>query len=725
VVPFEALSLAKWSEAFCTTTMSLEIIISEKGNIRRTTLTKARGIYGPALLGGTSLAVAWVETDWTTWRLCVFTNNSTYVLTESLRPLRNPAIVQDEVGQLWVGCDFCKNGIDVIHIFSANGSSGWLEVKGRHPTLVSTKGYVWLTGERRGKSRTEIVLMRLTLSGKTEQLTFSQLHPWNFLPHLFATKDGLFLAWESTPGFAPDDRQAFFREIQLRQIDAHTARVHNLFGTLNGIAPIDMEAFEDGSVFNRIPIHPKLFGNKEQIWLAYRSFRFFGHKCFGWDLLAIPLRKACKPKPRVLTSAVGFPDTRYGVCLTDDKHILVAAHIMTHKPQRWLNELKRARTTQPARNHCVEIRDWDIVEKLPHQRVQSYVPVFPHIPPRLVKHCPEPIQLSHSAGGLRLIWGDMHAHSCYSKCMPANDGTPEDVLRFQRDVLGCQILTLTDHIEYMSAVEFRHVTNVLAAEASNGVIVLYGVEWAKYPAHHVNFFAYNRDIFEKLREILLSESHLQKVFARVKTELPSQSVMAIRHFHGMLGEPYGVNGRKVTETYDSNLEWAMEVVQTRGDMMVQPPPSYPYFPANFIQAGAKIGLVGGSDHSRGGPLKFCLTGFWVKELTPQAVFAAIRRQRTIASASGKLAIWITLTHKTLQIEVSSPTPLIGAALWHNGKWIERVDLSTKGIKTDFSIAIPEYKGNKKNLVVRIEACPIRPCWPTLVGYAQPVVEHYG
>lgn len=258
-----------------------------------------------------------------------------------------------------------------------------------------------------------------------------------------------------------------------------------------------------------------------------------------------------------------------------------------------------------------------------------------------------------------------------------------------------------------------HIMDEVAAEASDDVVVLYGVEWAKYPAHHTNFFAYDREVFDRLRAIMLAESHLQQVFARIKAELPPESVVAIRHFHGMSGDPHGVDGERTAETYDQVVEWAMEAVQTRGDMMSRPPL---HFPANFIAAGASIGLVGGSDHSRGGPRKFCLTGFWVKEVTPQAVFAALRRQRTIACASGKLAMWAIRTHDTVQVEISSPTPLIHAALWRDGEWGGPIELSEGKRKDTLRLPCGDLKNPEAPLMVRVEAEPVRSGWPSIIGY---------
>jgi len=224
--------------------------------------------------------------------------------------------------------------------------------------------------------------------------------------------------------------------------------------------------------------------------------------------------------------------------------------------------------------------------------------------------------------------------------MSANDGQPQDVLRFQRDVLGCQVLCLTDHVEYMRAPEFAHVLDCLEEEAGSDCIPLYGVEWAKRPAHHTNFYALDRNVFDRLRALMLVCDNLPDLYARIKAELPPSSVVAIRHMHGMDEDEFGVSGPRVTETHDPQLEWCMEAMQTRGNMMLKGHGGALKFPNNFLNAEAKIGLIAGSDHSRGGgPNRWCMTGFWVDEISPGGVFRALRERSTIACANAKVAIW--------------------------------------------------------------------------------------
>jgi len=63
------------------------------------------------------------------------------------------------------------------------------------------------------------------------------------------------------------------------------------------------------------------------------------------------------------------------------------------------------------------------------------------------------------------------------------------------------------------------------------------------------------------------------------------------------------------------------------------------FPNQFLDAGFRIGLVGGTDHFRGqGSNHFCLTGFWVREVSPAGVWEALRNRYTIAMSDAKVAM---------------------------------------------------------------------------------------
>jgi hypothetical protein len=434
----------------------------------------------------------------------------------------------------------------------------------------------------------------------------------------------------------------------------------------------------------------------------------------------------------------GPPDSKYAIACQGD-------HIFGFFPS---SEQRRIRTfdeeaagekgtgrTWYAEKHRVEVCRFGVNEALadvamPDWKRGTYV-----INPALPKVAPEPLPLAGAPAGLRLIWGDLHAHSAYSKCMSANDGMPLDVLRFERDVLGCKVLCLTEHVEFMSSPEFTHVLDAVEAEAGEDRIVFYGVEWAKQPAHHTNFFAIDRQVFDRLRSLLLACDHLTPLFRRIKSELPAGSVVAIRHMHGKGGTDFGVGGPSVTATFDPAVEWAMEAMQTRGNMMFAPLTGIPAFPNEFLNGGARIGLVGGSDHSRGkGPNRFCLAGFWVPEATPQAAFGALRNRKTVAAANGKLALWASLGEASIgettnvtgpvrvKAHLSCATTILRACLMRNGSLLAWQDVRAPVAEVELVDESPPRGSNWYSVTVEAQSAFQ---YPPILAHASPFFVEVG
>jgi hypothetical protein len=243
--------------------------------------------------------------------------------------------------------------------------------------------------------------------------------------------------------------------------------------------------------------------------------------------------------------------------------------------------------------------------------------------------------------------------------MGSNDGTPSEVLRFQRDTLGCSVLCLTDHVEYMNAGEFTRVMDRLEAQEDESHVPIYGVEWAGGPAHDTNFLAVDRSTMDRLRIPLLVHRDLRTLYVTIRRDFPASSVTAVRHMHGRSDSEFGISGSRMAETFDPEVEWAMEAMQTRGNFLLDHGiGGIPRFPNSFLDAGCSVGVVGGSDHSRGaGVNPFCLTGFWVRELSAAGVFEALRARKTICSAGGKIALQATLDGAALGEEVTTSPPV--------------------------------------------------------------------
>jgi len=741
-------SEAGWMQSLSSTPRELHLVRQMKNDISTVRLAQAERLDGPAVAGGETPAVVWTQRTDNRWSLMAHEDGETRIVFESPNPLRSPAACRDADGRLWCACDFREAGRDMVRIQILGENNNEISIPGRRARLASgMDGAVWLTFERAENGFSHVHLQNVRDSAllrnrvfsknsvsfpKTSAVKLSSGDELNFTAHPLVDEEGnVLVIWENAPGWGHDEQFGSFRRIMLKAFDLHTQEVCNGTGTEEGVIPVPISAFRDSHVQNRIPLNPLLLDSPQGLMCTYRMFRFSGYKSFGWDVFETHFEGENWSAPRQLTEQFGFADTPYRA-LSKGKSLLVAAHCCEHLPRATFAEQRQKignRSTQHTWAHRVELWEVPMDEKI-EEKPLEYKLLKVVAPKSMSSPALEPKSLLNPPAGLQLIWGDLHAHSCLSKCMSANDGMPGDVLRWQRDVVGCRVFCLTEHIEYLSSTEFFRAIDLVESEAAkNDTVPLYGVEWAKYPAHHTNFFCIDRYIFEQLRAVLLQLDHLSAIYQKIKAEFPPHSVLAIRHFHGMAQGPHNVLAEDVAATHEPEIEWAMESAQIRGDMMFAPLNNYPAFPTNFLLAGARVGLVTASDHARGGRLKFCLTGFWVPEVTPQAVFDALRERRTTGSISGKMAVWLRTSNVEmgqvgsvsqsvrLVAELASARPLRNVRLWRDGEWIAQKSLSAN---TESVILHDEdVSPGEHCYIVRAEAEPTVANLP-VVGYSSPI-----
>ena len=721
-----------WSSAFASARRRLVLVTSTGGRVEQKELAQAERLDGPAVEGGEEPAVVWTERNDGMWRLMLWAPDSSRSVWESERGLRAPSLAR--VGdELLMACECSADDGDVVCIWGACGRQ-ILATEGRRPQLAATgHGRGYLVVERANPSGLGLVAREIAGEKPGTDIPLPAAGDYNFNVSLASApgSGALYAVWESCPSWGFDERVGLHRDISLWMLEPGGSEFKPGPGTSGGFVRIPPEAFLDASTHNFTSIRPVLFlmGNRPAI--AFRRFRFTGYKCYGWDTFLMRWAGEGWTGPDRVSPNSGQPDVGYAV-LAQQAQLLGFSPCCDHRPIRTFDEEARGEPgtgrTMFAENHRVEVVRFGAEEALPlvpypYGRRACYA-VSPSVP----EVAPEPPMLDDPPEGLTLVWGDLHAHSAYSKCMSANDGLPRDVLRLQRDAFGCRVLCLTEHIEYMTSPEFTHVLDSVEAEAGEHCVPLFGMEWSKRPAHHTNFYAIDRGTFDRLRALLLTCNHLSCVYERIKGELPPGSVTAIRHMHGDDSDEFGVTGRRVTETHDPVLERAMEAMQTRGNMMVGEP-QFGLFPSNFLNAGAKLGLVGGSDHSRGGgPNRFCLTGFWVAELTPESIFEALVTRRTIATSNGKVAIYATVAGAPMgesvsvsvpvrvRVQIACATAIRRVCLMRDGQLLEWTDVGAK--RATIQLADENVSAGRHWYVVTAEADSVLQS-PPVLAHASP------
>ncbi len=683
-----------WIDAYVALRPTLRLIESRSGVVESLHATDAEQFSGVAVAAGSEPAFVWTELDGGVWSVKLYRGGDTRTLVAGPQVLQDPAIAQDAEGVLWVGWVRREDAGDVVHVVDEFGG-GAFRLPGRHPSLAGAPGGVAVFYERFADGESHIYYHCSGSSSEPVRLTYR--NPLNFLPRCIGGEDGgVLVVWESSPGWGYDIQVDQIREIEVRQVEPLTGVVRNGPGTeeSEGVLPIPLLSYErpqsqvhagENRLINMTPSNARLARVGGELVCTFRMIHPIRTRPYvepewmvdgafadplpnwdsdlvrdGWKLCQIKWDGQSWTTPVRISEAASFSHHSYGIGANGDR-LLVAAHSFDGDKF-------------PERDHRVEVVCVNGASNVPmHMGVDTHEAQGMHAANPAAR-LPE---LPDGPAGYELVFGDLHVHTSHSSCMPALDGSPPDNIRLQRDVLGYRVISLADH-HRISASDFRQRQDLLEREDAGGCVPLYGLEWNKRPWQHINFFTYDKQVMKELREVLHRDLDLQLLFDDVIDRFGEGRVTAVRHWHD----------KRDTHTYlyDPRVEWGMEVICGRGDRLASEPwmwggmTKFP-FPVNFIEwRDARLGMVGASDHHMTA-LGASLTGFWVKEVSGAGVFEAMRRQRTVACANGKMAVWIEsngvgmgeigVGERPVEIYVSaiSALPIGTVSLWGDGRWL--------------------------------------------------------
>ncbi len=647
---------------------SQRLVFRSRGNpTEDRRLATAERILGPAAPreATSQPALIWLERAGGIWRLQCFDGREIRTVCVPPRRLRRPAIA--EFGDAHViACEVDAPGQEVL-LISAGG-----EVKahftGGRPRLVRAGDGLLLLVERSTADAISTHLVELDgkLRVKREAVVpAKQDYTWKGdMVHDSATRRAHVVV-ESSPAFGVDEQLNRTRDLYCWQWDVATSR------------------FQPAGTDNRIPvacsdaaaIEPRIAAFGERPSVSYRQYRVSPIRgTYGWDVWTSELEEAHWQSPYRVTESYGTADTGYEI----------------------LRDGARTIGVFPCRSHLngghITARYWTEVVELPRRSPSAAPP--PTVPcstgaaARRIVIEPEPV--GGAPPGLRLIWADLHRHTAYSTCQAATNGMPEDHLRFVRDVLGCQVLTLTEHGHHMTGAESTYVHDRVEEYAGEHGIVLYGDEPNPEPGRHTIFYTTRREVFEQLRTIFLSHGRARPdVYRHIREALPEGAVLAITHFHG---KPLPPDAMKAA--FSPGLDVAMEAMQIRGNVMLQlhRESNGLLFPNDCLDMGLRVGLVGGTDHTYAVDQRrnhYCLTGLWVSDVSADGVFEALRARRTTAMSDGKLALWAECQGRPMgseieasgkigiDVKMSCGRNIRRAALLRDGRIVEWVPVGAK------------------------------------------------
>ena len=375
------------------------------------------------------------------------------------------------------------------------------------------------------------------------------------------------------------------------------------------------------------PQTPRIVLGPQGPVVFYRQFRSAAFKDFGWAISAVRHTGDDWTAPERLSTHSGVPDSPYGVIPTGAAGTswLLAYHAgdYTRSPSH--------HPSHPVENHRLVVEQVRLTCQAsapPTERLPASAPAVlsSQHPARPAATAPARTATVNGQS-YSLLFGDLHRHSVYSKCLSANDGDPLNHWQWVQDVAALDFYALTEHLEYMSYAEWRHVEDLAALLATGGVLALYGFELA-IPPGHTNFFYADQAIGHDLRVACLSSPDLAAVWPKLDAWLPPGKVVAIRHHQGHRGDD-------LARTYGPAYEPVAEIIQTRGE--------YPQWVQSLWRQGLRVGVVGASDHSRAAPFVQGLTGLWLPagERSREAVLAGLQARRTFATNGPRMSLFLS------------------------------------------------------------------------------------
>lgn len=566
--------------------------------------------------------LAWIERRGGRWNLVLFENNEVRTILSRQQIIRCPKVAM--TGQGLVFAFESDTGPHTMQVELADALGTILyRTPGREPLLCAAGDGFVLGSEPSSPNDVTLKLVHFVSgrTGKPQQTV--ELAEGDYLLNgdiaWSEQEKSIFIAAESTPRFGYSNQIGLHRTIPVWQwTPGNNAVAH-------GMLPVEQRAMGSIGAENLAPIKPFVMIEDGQPVVGFKQHRYTGFRGFGWDIFWCRRDGDRWTEPMRISPETTTSDSTFGLVCQEGSYVGL---FPTH-------ENEGGKDSKQSENHQVELvtfnRDFQLARfEVPEEKKAGY-----RVPPACKDVALDPPPLVSPYEGRQLIWGDLHIHSTYSECVSAVDGSPRENIRFARDILGCRVFAIAEHTQYTTGIESTWLYDQLEATAGEGNVVLYATEPGIKRTRHMNMYSRDRALFEKLERILISQDyHYPEVLRQMREDLPHDSVFVMRHVHGN-----AIPDAQIPQHFDPHFEVAMEAMQGRGNAMLGVVENSSVFPNSFLAAGCKVGLVGGTDHFREwAPNHFCLTGFWVKEVSADGVWEAIRNRYTIAMSDSRVAM---------------------------------------------------------------------------------------
>ncbi|NLC45090.1 MAG: hypothetical protein GX783_12525 [Clostridiales bacterium] len=225
---------------------------------------------------------------------------------------------------------------------------------------------------------------------------------------------------------------------------------------------------------------------------------------------------------------------------------------------------------------------------------------------------------------LKLFWADTHVHSVYS---PDAEGEPDELISFAKNISGIDVMAMVDNdfYPYFSLTGLKWSIHQELARIFTQVgkfVVFPGYEYTYHDEKLINGMNHRYVLYpgtdgKAFRRIDQGSDTIEGLMEKIK----DTDALAFAHHTAwkLTGHPY-----------DSNVEIcsSWRVCKEESD-----------FVDMRLKEGERFSFIGSSDTHRASPgFGGALTGIYAENLTPESIFEAYRKHRTIATQGQRIVI---------------------------------------------------------------------------------------
>lgn len=569
-----------------------------------------------------------------------------------------PAATTDAAGRVWVAWQSKRNGnFDVYVCHSTDGrwspplcvteggSSNW-----RPAIAADREGGVWVAWDSFGNRAYDVYLRHIGPGPSPltdpDRITTTRNHDLEASIGV-DSEGGVWAVWRRT---APWGKDSYYLNVDgqlcLVRYDAKERRLglpamkdYTYRGRCAdyGVVPVPVDLYR-----RELPILPVLLLDRhDAAHLFYRRFRDYGVETgYAWSVEHLVYSGDRWSEIETLSPEMGYGSERIAATMDRGGGIWVGLqgcpwnHVY-HRPGEEPDSTVYVERIQPA------VREKAAIDSRPGTaRVL--------VPPTSLEDLNFCRSQRHpSRDGYVLIWGDLHRHSIYSSCKPYRDGNLDDHYRWAYDAGEQGFYVTTDHLDTMNRYTWAQANAYADLFNSEGdLVTLYGFE-STYPNWgQANHYFIDRGISEVAHRAGLMES-FEESLKLYDEENVTDKVFVARHYHGSLG-------KEGVKDWRPKYEPLFEVVQARGFCLG--------VMEAILSQGIRMGVNGGCDHSNppGGvmPWKYsnAMTGLWVKAITREEVFAALKGRRSYATNGKKIGLFFEMDGHIMGEEYTASGP---------------------------------------------------------------------